>query len=121
MSNKINVVEVNGISYDIQRIPATKSIVLGQQLAKVFVPLLKRLQNATPEQPLTAGDMIDGFLENIDLIDVEAVTTQLGAYIYRGGKPVDFDNEFAGDFGQMFLVLREVVEFNFSGILSAIR
>jgi hypothetical protein len=106
-------VTVNGTDYLLTQLPATKGIRVMKQLIKLVGPAAAEI--------FKEGDIsgaVDKLVENMDAVDVEALLKELVATASKGSVAINFDNEFAGQYASLLLLVKEIVEFNFGNVFT---
>lgn len=104
-------VTVKGDAYILTHISATKGVRLLKQIVKLVGPAM-----ATKEGTLTAA--LEKLFENLDSVDVEALVKELVNSASKGSVAINFDTEFAGEYDKLFLLVKEVAEFNFGSVFT---
>lgn len=106
-------VTVNGEEFLLTQFPATKGIRVMKQLIKLVGPAAAEI--------FKEGDIsgaVDKLVENMDAVDVETLLKELVASASKGNVAVNFDNEFAGEYAKLLLLVKEIVEFNFGNVFT---
>lgn len=106
-------VTVNGTDYLLTQLPATKGIRVMKQLIKLVGPAAAEI--------FKEGDIsgaVDKLVENMDAVDVEALIKELVATASKGSVAINFDNEFAGEYANLLLLIKSIVEFNFGNVFT---
>ncbi len=110
---------IGGEEFILNTIPATKGIKLLKQLTKLIGPSFSELmkQNDGGEvNPMSVA--IEKLFENLDAVDVEALVKELVSSASKGSVSINFDMEFAGEYGKLFMLVKEIVEFNFGSVFT---
>jgi len=111
-------VEINGDNFLITQFPARKGIKLGKKVAKVVLPAIGKMYGEEDKE-VNLGDMFEVVAENLDELDdktIEELLSETTVNKYT----IDVDNYFAGNYGTLFQLLWEIVEFNFSSVFSTL-
>lgn len=105
-------VTIKGESYMLTHMPASRGIRVLKQLGKLVGPAIGSIQ---------AGGMsaaISTLFDNIDAVDVETLIKELVSTASKGNVAINYDMEFAGAYDKLFLLVQEVVEFNFGSVFT---
>jgi hypothetical protein len=119
---KQKTVTINSEDFLLSTIPATKGIKLLKQLTKLigpsFTELLKGGDDVTPNaNPM--GLAMEKLFDNLDTVDVESLIKELVALsATKGSMSINFDMEFAGDYGKLLMLVKEIVEFNYGSVFT---
>lgn len=105
-------VNVKGDTYLLTHIPASRGFTILKQIGKIAGPALGVYQ-----QEGVAG-AVSTIFENIDNANVEQLVKELVGSASKGSVAVNFDMEFAGAYDKLFLLVQEVVEFNFGSVFT---
>lgn len=111
-------VEINGDTYLITQFPARKGIRIGKKVAKIILPAIGKMYGGD-EKELNLGDMFEVIAENLDELDDKTIDELLSETTVNK-YTIDADNLFAGNYGTLFLLLWEIIEFNFSSVFSTL-
>lgn len=106
-------VTVGGTEYILTQFPALKGLKLGKALIKLIGPSFAKFQ----ESQNLAGAMTALF-DNLDSIAVEELIVHLVSSASKGSVGINFDSEFAGEYDKLFLLVKEVVEFNYGSVFT---
>lgn len=105
-------VTVLGTDYLLTHMPAIRGTRMLKRLIKLVGPAM-----ATFQKDQDLGGAMNALFENLD-DNVEALLVELIASASKGSIAISFDNEFAGEYDRLFLLAKEVVEFNFGSVFS---
>ena len=113
---------INGEEFLLSTIPATKGIKLLKQLTKLigpsFTELLKGGEN-TDDSVSPMGIAMEKLFDNLDTVDVESLIKELVASsATKGSMAINFDMEFSGEYGKLFTLVKEIVEFNYGSVFT---
>lgn len=103
---------IQGTEYLLTHLPATKGVRVLKQLGKLVGPAIGSYQ----EGGIPAA--VEVLFNNIDTVDVESLIKELVNTVSKGSMAVNFDMEFAGQYDKLFLLVQEVVEFNFGSVFT---
>lgn len=113
MSIQQKSVEVAGESYFLTQFPATKGIKILKQLIKLVGPAAAEIFKDGD-----IGGAVGKLVENLDNVDVENLIKEMIGSVSKGNVAINFDNEFAGSYSKLLLLIREIVEFNFGDVFT---
>lgn len=105
-------VNVMGTEYLLTHMPAIRGTRMLKRLVKLVGPAMATFQK---EQDLSGA--MTALFDNLD-DNVEALLVELVASANKGSMVINFDNEFAGEYDRLFLLVKEIVEFNFGSVFS---
>ena len=111
MAIKQKTVEINGTTYLLNQFPATKGISVMKQLMRLCGPSANAL--FTDNNYTKALELL---VENVEAVNAEELLKLLVATASKGSVSVNFDEEFAGEYGNLMLLCKEVVVFNFGNV-----
>ena len=113
-------VTISGEEYLISTIPATKGIKLLKQITKLVGPAFSELirsgevdSNINP-----VGIALEKLFDNLDSVDVENLVKELVNSASKGSVAINFDMEFSGDYAKLFMLVKEIVEFNYGSVFT---
>lgn len=114
-------VHIDGTDYKITQFLATKGLGIEVKLMKLLGPSFMELQKASQDENaqeavLTAA--IGALIEQFDKVDVVSLVKELLSGVTKGTQTLNFDQEFAGRYGVIFDLVKEVLKFNFSDVFS---
>jgi hypothetical protein len=104
-------VSVKDTDYLLTHIPAIRGTRALKQLIKLVGPSFAQFQK---NQDLSGA--MNVLFENLDSVGVETLIQELVASASKGSMAINFDSEFAGEYDKLFLLVKEVVEFNFGSV-----
>lgn len=103
-------------------IPATKGIKLLKQLTKLIGPSFTELLKSGESDSTTSNPMgvaMEKLFDNLDTVDVETLVKELVASsATKGSMAINFDMEFSGEYGKLFMLVKEIVEFNYGSVFT---
>lgn len=124
MAIKQKNIEVNGSEYLITQLGALKGTRVLKEITKLIGPAFASMQKKGvgkdgEEQTGTLGDALGILFENLDNANIEGMIMELAATVSKAnGSAIVFDMEFAGEYDKLYLVLKEVAEFNFGSVFT---
>jgi hypothetical protein len=107
-------VTINGTDYLLTHFPAMRGTRILKQLTKILGPSLLAMQGEGEDKMTKA---IEALFDNLDN-GVEQLVVELASSATRGSAGINFDMEFAGAYDKLFLLVKEVVEFNFGTVFT---
>lgn len=116
MALKQKQVIIGDDTFMLQTIPATKGLKLLKQITKLIGPAFGELTKA--EGGVTQA--IEKLVENLDQVEIELLVKELCASATKGTMTINFDIEFAGEYGKLFQLTKEVVEFNYGSVFTLV-
>lgn len=105
-------VNIKGDDYIITHMPAGRGVRVLKQLGKLAGPAFSSYQSGG------LSGAISALFDNIDSVDVENLIKELVATASKGSMAINYDMEFAGAYDKLFLLVQEVVEFNFGSVFT---
>lgn len=108
-------VNIKGDSFLLTHLPATKGIKVMKQIGKLSGPAIGAM---TKEAGLMGA--LQALFDNIDSVDVESLIRELVNSASKGSVGINFDMEFAGQYDKLYLLVKEIVEFNFGSVFTLI-
>lgn len=105
-------VTIKGTDYMITHMPAGRGVRVLKQIGKLVGPAFSSLQAGGMAAAITA------LFDNIDSVDVESLIKELVSSASKGSTAINYDMEFAGAYDKLFLLVQEVVEFNFGSVFT---
>ncbi len=114
-------VHIDGVDYKITQFLATKGLGIEVKLMKLLGPSFMELQKASQDenaQEAVLSAAITVLIEQFDKVDVVALIKELLSGITKGTATINFDQEFAGRYGVIFDLVKEVLKFNFADVFS---
>lgn len=105
-------VTILGTEYLLTHFPAMRGTRVLKQLTKLIGPSLASLQGGG-DLGAALNILFDNLDQNVEQLIVELVSTAS-----KGSVGINFDMEFAGEYDKLFLLVKEVVEFNFGSVFT---
>lgn len=105
-------VVVKGESYLLTHIPASRGFTILKQIGKIAGPSIGAWQSGG------MGAAVEAVFSNLDNANVEQLVKDLVNSAAKGSMAINFDTEFAGEYDKLFLLVQEVVEFNFGSVFT---
>jgi hypothetical protein len=114
-------VHIDGVDYKITQFLTTKGLGIEVKLMKLLGPSFMELQKASQDenaQEAVLSAAITVLIEQFDKVDVVALIKELLSGVTKGTATINFDQEFAGRYGVIFDLVKEVLKFNFADVFS---
>lgn len=104
---------VNGETYLLTQLPGMTGLKLGKQLIKTLGPAFAVMQGEGQEAGI--GKALNVLFDNLD-DNAEALIIALVTSASKGSVAINFNTEFAGNYDTLFLLVKEIVEFNYGSV-----
>jgi hypothetical protein len=114
-------VHIDGVDYKITQFLTTKGLGIEVKLMKLLGPSFMELQKVAQDenaQEAVLSAAITVLIEQFDKVDVVALIKELLSGVTKGTATINFDQEFAGRYGAIFDLVKEVLKFNFADVFS---
>lgn len=111
--------EHNGHTYTINTLPASKGLSVMKDCMKLGGASIRGYLSADDEQT-AIGSVIEGLVMNMDNVDIEKLLKNLITTVSKDNMAINFDDEFAGNYGDLFKVCKEVFTHNFGSVFSLV-
>ncbi|MNG02914.1 hypothetical protein D3C85_585010 [compost metagenome] len=105
-------VTIKGVDYMLTHMPAGRGVRILKQLGKLAGPAFSSFQAGGISAAIAA------LFDNIDAVDVETLIKELIQTVSKSNMAINYDMEFAGEYDKLFLLVQEVVEFNFGSVFT---
>jgi len=114
-------VEVNGEIYTINTFTATKGMIYLKKLAKIIGPAFAELAvDADENQQVEMerlGKAASLFFDNFDKEGADKIIEEwVKGYVTKNGQPIVYDMEFAGNYGALFYLVKEIINLNYKTV-----
>ena len=113
-----------GTTYQITLFPASKGMRILKTLIGLFGPSLASVFGSVAAVTSGTGNAViedtaisaavQLFVDNLDKVEVESVIKDMVNGVLVGGQPINFDMQFAGNYGALLSVLTAIVKENYS-------
>ena len=113
-------VTVQGEEFLLNQFGAIEGLKYQKALAGVLMPAIAEI-SAQGESLSEGGAIAIGMsklAENIDKIDERMIEAMVVRGATKGSVAINFDNEFAGNYSKLFMLLKEIVVFNFGSVFT---
>lgn len=115
MAIQQKLVNVKGTDYLLNSIPAIKGTRLLKQIIQLVGPAFAEMQ----KEGGGIAPALEVIFDKLDQAGVEQLIIDLIALsVTKQGMNVNFDMEFASEYDRLFLLVKEVVEFNFGSVFT---
>lgn len=104
-------VNIQGTDYLLTQLPAMTGLKLGKQLIKTLGPSFAAMQG----EGATIAGALNILFENLD-DNAEALIIALVTSASKGSVAINFNSEFAGEYDKLFMLVKEIVEFNYGSV-----
>jgi len=111
--------EHNGHTYTINTLPASKGLSVMKDCMKLGGSSIRGYLAAEDDQT-AIGSVIEGLMSNIDNVDVEKLLKNLITTVNKDNMAINFEDEFAGNYGDLFKICKEVFSHNFGSVFSLV-
>ena len=106
-------------SYLLNQFGAIEGLKYQKALAQVILPAIAEITKSgasSEEDTLSMG--MAKLAENIDKVDEHMIEAMVVRGATKDNIAINFDNEFAGRYMELFLLLKEIVMFNFGSVFT---
>jgi hypothetical protein len=110
-------VTIKETEYLITQFPAMRGTRVLKQLTKFIGPFFAAMQVKDGQKGVDMTAALNVLFENLDQ-NVEQLIVELVSTCSKGSVGINFDMEFAGEYDKLFLLVQEVVEFNFGSVFT---
>lgn len=112
-------VTVGGQDYLLNQFGALEGIKYQKALAAVLLPAIAEISKGgemSEESAISIG--MTKLAENIDKVDERMIEAMVVRGATKNNMQINFDNEFAGKYMELFQLLKEIVMFNFGSVFT---
>lgn len=122
MAIEQKTVIVEGSEYLLTQFDGERGFIVLQKLLKVVGPVLSSLaggdENADVEKHVPLAEALKDLFSKIDDPSIFALVKELVSSASKDGSVVSFKSEFAGNYKKLFLLVQEIVEFNYGNVFT---
>ena len=107
--------------YLLSTIPASRGFALKVKLGKLLAPAFQAIETNVDAKGNAEVNIIPAVVElceKMDSHDVLPMVKELVASAGKGSGTINFDTEFAGEYDKLYLLLKEIIEFNFGSVFT---
>lgn len=119
---KQKTVTIGTDSFMLTTLPAIGGIRILKQLIKLGGPAFAAFQGGVGADgnPTTGGlaQAIEAVLANLDSVGVEQLVQDLVSSATKDNMSINFNMEFSGEYDKLFLLVKEIVEFNYGSVFT---
>lgn len=113
-------VTVGGEDFLLHQFGAIEGLKYQKALAQVLLPAIAEIsklgESLTDQSAIAIG--MNKLAENIDKIDERMIEAMVVRGATKNNLAINFDNEFAGKYTQLFELVKEIVMFNFGSVFT---
>lgn len=120
--NQLNV-NVAGNDYTINAFKGKQGFLLKAKLLKIVSPALAALKGVSEDADFTAvvAAIVSEVADKIDEVETLDLIEQLFSGVYKGNSTkLNFDTEFAQNYSAIYLLLAEVIKFNYKDVFQTL-
>lgn len=119
---EITVASPNGEQkFILNQYDAFRGLAYQRKLVKIFHPVISAAIHTMAEDGEVVWQMLalEKFMENIDQVEPAFIKELVLQGAYKEGRvTINFENDFAGNYGAMYTLVWEIIMFNFSDLFS---
>lgn len=104
-------INIKGDTYLLTQLGGMTGLKLGKQLIKTLGPSFAVLQGEDASVTKALNILFDNLDDN-----AEALIIALTSSAAKGNMAINFNTEFAGEYDKLFLLVKEIVEFNYGSV-----
>lgn len=111
-------VTVKDVDYIINAFKGKQGFILKAKLLKVVAPALSAIKAAAEDTDMISviTGVVSEVLDKIDEGDTLDLIIELLSSVYKGSVKVNFDTEFSQNYSAIYLLLAEVIKFNYKDV-----
>lgn len=111
-------VTVKDVDYIINAFKGKQGFLLKAKLLKVVAPALAAIKASAEDADMISviTAVVSEVLDKIDEGDTLDLIIELLSSVYKGSVKVNFDTEFAQNYAAIYLLLAEVIKFNYKDV-----
>jgi hypothetical protein len=114
-------VDGNDVKFFLTQYDAFNGIKYKKKLAKILFPAFIAAQKASTEGQNPDFIFFEKLMENIDEIEPAFIKEFVLAGAYKDGRvTINFENDFAGNYGLLLTLVQELATFNFIDVFRAL-
>lgn len=111
--------EHNGHTYTINTLPASRGLAVMRDCMKLGGASIRGYLSSDNDSD-AIGSVIEGLVSNMDNVDTDKLIKNLVSTVYKDNMAINFDEEFAGNYGDLFVICKEVFSHNFGSVFSLV-
>ena len=116
---KQHTFEHDGHTYTINTLPASKGLSVMKDCMKLGGSSIRGYLSADNEQT-AIGAVVEGLVMNMDNVNIEKLLQNLISTVNKDNMAINFEEEFAGNYGSLFTICKEVFSHNFGSVFSLV-
>lgn len=109
-------VEIGSNKYQITQFGGRMGWKLGKKVSKILLPAMSKAFSEDGEE-MNLAKIFEVVAEHLDELDDQTITDLL-SHTTVNKYALDFDNHFAGNYGELLMLLWEIVMFNYESVFS---
>lgn len=112
-------VTIGGQDYLLNQFGALEGLKYQKALAQVLLPAIAEISkhsDGSEESAISIG--MAKLAEHIDKVDERMLEAMVTRGATKNSMAINFDNEFAGKYMEMFQLIKEIVMFNFGSVFT---
>ena len=122
MSVKQVKIDIQGDEYTFNTFPATKGLAYLTKLLKIVGPAFGKLtagnEPVAGEEDVSFSQAVEILVENLYKEDVTALVKAMTSGVTKNGMQLEFDQDFAGNYGVMLQILVAIIKENYSSFFT---
>ena len=115
-------VTVKDVDYIINAFKGKQGFILKAKLLKVISPALAALRGTAEDADMVAiiTAVVSEVVSRIDESETLDLIIELLSNVYKGSVKLDFDKEFSQNYSAIYLLLAEVVKYNYKDVFQTL-
>lgn len=112
-------VTISGNNYLLHQFGAMEGLKYQKALAQVLLPAIAEITKAgemSEESAISIG--MAKLADNIDKVDERMIEAMVTRGATKNNMAINVDNEFAGKYMELFLLVKEIILFNFGSVFT---
>lgn len=111
-------VNINGQEYLLNQFGAIEGLKYQKALAQVLLPAIAEITKNADSEASAISIGMTKLAENIDKVDEKMIEAMVIRGATKNNLTINFDNEFAGKYMELFQLVKEIVLFNFGSVFT---
>lgn len=111
-------VTINGQEYLLNQFGAIEGLKYQKALAQVLLPAIAEITKNADSEASAISIGMTKLAENIDKVDEKMIEAMVIRGATKNNLTINFDNEFAGKYMELFQLVKEIVLFNFGSVFT---
>ena len=115
-------VTIKDVDYIINAFKGKQGFILKAKLLKVISPALAALRGTAEDADMVAiiTAVVSEVVSRIDESETLDLIIELLSNVYKGSVKLDFDKEFSQNYSAIYLLLAEVVKYNYKDVFQTL-